>query len=154
MKKYFVFRKIHFLGFVFLISLFVSCQRAKVDPFDPTYDLGLVPADPQELVDGSSTLPSYFTGVLPASFTLAAPPVGDQKKQGSCTAWSAGYTVMSFNINRSNNGSYLSGVLGSPKFLFNLCKFSDCNSGSTYPAAFKVLKNKGICTLADMPYND
>jgi C1A family cysteine protease len=61
---------------------------------------------------------------------------------------------MSYYINRTNNGNYSTNYIGSPKFLYNLCKISDCASGSYYPRALAILKDKGICTWSDMPYND
>jgi len=43
--------------------------------------------------------------------------------------------------------------LCSPAYLYNQVKYSDCNGGSTYPANLNMMKDKGVCTLAEMPYN-
>ncbi len=154
MKRKYLNHKIGLLCAFAVLLILSSCEPSKVDPFDPVYDLGLVPATPGDLVDGSTTLPSYFTGTLPNAYTIPTAPVGDQKRQGSCIGFSAGYTVMSYYINRSNGGSYSNNFLGSPKFLYNLCKLSGCDRGSTYPRAMAILKTKGICSWSDMPYTD
>jgi C1A family cysteine protease len=143
-----------FIAVYFSLAL-QGCIKSKEDPFNPVFDLGLVAATEADLRDAALVLPNYYTGILPASHSLNMPPVGDQKKQGSCIAFSAGYAVMGYYINRSSNGNYSATYLASPKFLYNQCKISsDCMSGSNYPRALSVLKDKGICTWADMPYND
>lgn len=141
---------------VFLFSILLSnCVKKDIDPFNPVYDLGLVAATEADLKDASSILPNYHTGALPVSSILNMPPIQDQKKQGSCIGFSAGYAVMSYYINRSLNGNYSTIHTASPKFLYNLSKLgSDCGSGSIYPRALAVLKDKGICTWSEMPYND
>lgn len=147
MKKY---------AILFTAVFIVSCAKEGKngeDPFNPVYDLGLIAATTEDLQD-ASVLPSFYTGVLPVQFNLNMPPIGDQAQQGSCIAFSAGYAAMGFNINRFLNGNYSFANIGSPKFLFNLCKASDCDGGSNYPLAFKVLKDKGICTWSNMPYSD
>jgi C1A family cysteine protease len=156
MKKNYTSCNFRLLFVAVVVSFLASCERSNVDPFDPTYDLGLIPAGPGDLVDGVTTLPNYFSGTLPVSFSLPMPPVGDQKHQGSCGAWSAGYAVMGYYINKSNSGNYSTNYLGSPKFLYNLAKGpGDCiNTGTSYPGVLSVLKTKGICPLSDMPYND
>lgn len=141
---------------ILVTILFLSCAKEGKDgedPFNPVYDLGLVAATAEDLQD-ANVLPSFYTGVLPSQFNLNMPPIGDQGQQGSCTAFSVGYATMGFHIKRFSNTNYSYSNIGSPKFLFNLCKASDCDGGSSYPSAFKVLKNKGICTLNIMPYSD
>jgi C1A family cysteine protease len=153
------FRKI---SVYFLIMLFVfSCVQEGEngeDPFNPVYDLGLIAATEADLQDASNNfLPTPFqTGILPNSAILNMPPVGNQGGEGSCVAFSVGFATMSYYINKSQNGNYSYAHLGSPEFLYNLCKFegSCSTAGSMYPKAFQVLKTKGIDTWLSMPYTD
>ncbi|TXH58791.1 MAG: hypothetical protein E6Q89_02915 [Bacteroidia bacterium] len=126
------------------------------DPFNPVYDLGLIAATEEDLQDASNYLPTLQTGTLPNSAILNMPPIGNQGGEGSCIAFSAGYAAMSYYINKNQNGNYSQNYIGSPEFLYNLCKFegSCSTAGSMYPRAFQVLKNKGIATWASMPYTD
>lgn len=142
--------------FIAILLLFVSCAKEGKDgedPFNPVYDLGLVAATTEDL-NNATGLPPLNNNELPIAFNLNMPPISDQGNQGSCVAWSAGYATMSYYINKQVNGNYNLNQLGSPKFLYNQCKIGDCQSGSKYPLALEVLKNKGICIWSKMPYND
>jgi C1A family cysteine protease len=144
-----------FCLFIIILS-HISCAsegNEGEDPFNPVYDLGLVAATEADLVNATG-LPNLNNNPLPNQYVLNMPPIFNQGNQGSCIGFSAGYAAMSFNINKSINGNYSTNHLGSPKYLYNLCKISDCQSGSNYPRAFNILKNNGICTWNIMPYND
>lgn len=146
--------KLRFLIFS-LIIVATSCKKDGSKTESNDNGLGLNLASASE-IQGTPTTPEFLVGSLPSSSILDMPPIGNQGRQGSCVAWATAYAGMSFFMNRSNGTHYNSTQeLCSPKFLYNQIKYSsDCNSGSTFPTAFKLLQSKGVCTLNDMPYSE
>jgi hypothetical protein len=105
---------------------------------------------------------NYQSGTgLPTSIDLTShfPPIGNQGQLGTCVAWAVGY----------NNKSYLDGVAKnlspsqlytidhqySPSDLFFSIDQSrrSCETGTFFDDAFNVLINRGINTLATVPYD-
>lgn len=91
--------------------------------------------------------------------TSKFPPIGNQGQLGTCVAWAVGY----------NNKSYLDGISKnfspsqlqspnnqySPTDLFFSIEQSkrSCNNGTFFDDAFNVLINRGVNTLATVPYD-
>ena len=101
----------------------------------------------------------YGSNSLPKSFDLSylMPPVRDQGSQGSCVAWAVGYYLKSYHEHIEKNIPYgqkndHSGTF-SPAFLYNITKIDGCNDGSYFKDNFERLKNIGISSWKDMPYN-
>jgi hypothetical protein len=92
-----------------------------------------------------------------ATFELTTPTAGNQGSEGSCVAWSVGYSARSIDWyykTEASSYSLLSNIF-SPEFLYNQIKFStDCNSGSAMQTALDFIKVNGICTWSVMPYNN
>lgn len=91
---------------------------------------------------------------LPESFSLLkyAPTRGNQGQQGSCVAWAAAYAARTIMEARAT-GQDPNTIIFSPSFLYNQIALEDCQ-GSYLPEALKVMENKGLATLKDMPYSD
>lgn len=140
----------------FLLIFLASCKKKDSNNINPVTDvnsLGLALASPSETV-GVLLTPNYIPSSLPSSAVLSMPPIGNQGAQGSCVSWSTAYAGMSYFMNRSNGTNYSSNQqLCSPKYVYNQISQGACN-GTSIPQNLNILLNKGVCTLADMPYND
>jgi C1A family cysteine protease len=98
---------------------------------------------------------------FPASHDLShlLPRIGSQGQQGSCVAWATGYYLKSFqeNLEDQNNGAIILDNAMSPAFVYNQIKIEteaeSCDGGSQIPEALDLLKNSGITTWEEMPYN-
>jgi C1A family cysteine protease len=158
---------------VITLLIITSCKKEKTNPvIDPRN-----PQNPPVTVFGtgwnskenfSQTIPVAINygnyqsqGNLPVSVDLTSrfPPVGYQGQLGTCVAWAVGY----------NNKSYLDGVADnlssaqlfspdhqySPEDLFFSIEPSrrDCKTGTFFDDAFNVLINRGVNTLATVPYD-
>ncbi len=145
------------IGFFALLLILTtqSCKKGDStnNPSNDPGGLGLTYATPAETA-GVPWTPDFITSSLPASSFLSMPPIGNQGMQGSCVSWSAAYAGMSFFMNRLNGTNYSSNQqLCSPKYVYNQISNGACN-GTSIPQNLNILLNKGVCTLADMPYND
>jgi len=99
------------------------------------------------------------SGSLPNNFVLDMPPAGNQGSQGSCTAWAVAYGMQSyfrkneFNLSYSYNGQLEESTVCSPSYVYNQIK-TTCEGGSLITDALNLLKNQGVCSLSEMPYNE
>ena len=108
-----------------------------------------------------TALSSYNADDLPTSFDLSdkMPPVRNQGGQGSCASWAVGYYLKSYHEHIDKNTDYgkgnnYSGAY-SPAFLYNSVKIgSSCNSGSYLYKNLDRVKDIGIASWKDMPYNE
>ena len=92
---------------------------------------------------------------LPTQIDLSAnlPPIGDQGRQGSCTAWATGYYYKTFQEGKEQAWSVTSTAHQfSPAFIYNQIN-GGRDYGSSIPDALQLLVNKGCDTLAVFPYN-
>lgn len=103
---------------------------------------------------------SYASNELPSSFDLSSkmPPVRNQGGQGSCASWAVGYYLKAYHEHVDNNtdygtGSDHSGVY-SPAFLYNSVKIGSCDEGSYIYKNLDRVKDVGIASWKDMPYNE
>ncbi len=152
-----------------IISLFIGCnedlaQQNQVKPAineNQIRSMGLIPMT--ELERGSIQLAvKPLRGVLPNSYDLSPyfPPVGSQDNQGSCAAWSSGYNYKSFQENFERGWGYSSyDHIMSPAFVYNYAhqgeqEYACNNAGMTLKEAADILKNVGIVSWSEMPYND
>jgi parallel beta-helix repeat protein len=81
------------------------------------------------------------------------PPIGNQGAQGSCTAWTTGYYMKSYQ-ERKERGWNLNDPAHqfSPAFLYNQVQYFD--EGSSFGDNLDLLMEQGCATLATMPYSD
>lgn len=93
---------------------------------------------------------------LPVSVDLSQymPPVGNQGKQGSCTAWSMGYYTKTYQefLERGwdiNDPAHRF----SPAFIYNQVN-GGVDSGASFSDAFGVLWQMGCALLSEQPYNE
>ncbi|MGG9972604.1 Ig-like domain-containing protein [Ferruginibacter sp. SUN002] len=94
---------------------------------------------------------------LPASVSLAAPPVINQGSEGSCVAIALGYYARSIEQYYKTGATSYSATsnIFSPEFLYNQTKAATgCSSGSSVINSLNFMKNTGICTWNSMPYTD
>ena len=159
------------LVFVFIFSLISflpvsisNSPKTMVKAFDgnnstlhPTGCI-LAPVKPWPKIDVNNLkneLISKGITVLPTSVDLSPqmPPVGDQKSQGSCTAWATGYYYKTFQEGKEQSWSLASADHQfSPAFVYNQINGGH-DWGSSIPDALQLLVDKGCDTLAVFPYN-
>jgi len=98
---------------------------------------------------------------LPESVDLSPqmPPPGQQGKQGSCVAWATAYALKSFqeklelNWSLADSSGYPEQLhVFSPSFIYNQIN-NGRDGGCHFEDALNLLRDQGIATLAEMPYN-
>jgi hypothetical protein len=122
----------------------------------PQYSMGLVLEDP----DTYERLPKApkYRAVLPERVDLSSrfPPPGDQKQQGSCTAWAVAYGARSYYDGLANGQGLSSQAAFSPAYIFNQLQHSDpaqC-AGSSIVDALNLLVTQGVARMDEFPYTD
>ena len=105
------------------------------------------------LTQGVSAAALQFaqTTVLPASVDLSAwdPPVGDQKKVGSCTSWATGYYYRYWLRNRALGET----STFAPMYLYSQIAHG-VDSGSSFADNFNIMESQGIAPQAAYPQGD
>jgi hypothetical protein len=149
MKK--VLKNLFLLGLYTTILFSCKENQDDVQPQNPT-EFGFVQASSAEL-QGVENVPQLLMGTLPDRYILNTPTPRNQGIQGSCTSWATGFAMGSFFM--KNGVSYSSDAdVCSPAYLYNQVKYTNCSGGSTFPANLNMMKNNGVCTLTEMPYNE
>lgn len=143
------------LFFIFLLS----CEK-KADEVEPEKELqgtevGATLASSAEIAN-ADRVPIMAMGTLPNAFALQMPTPRNQGQQGSCVSWATFFATGSYFMNRNNNPRYSSNSqLASPKYGYNqIRQGQNCGAGSTFPQNLNILRDKGACSWADMPYNE
>lgn len=90
--------------------------------------------------------------VLPSSKILPTPTPGNQGSEGSCVSWacSTARSVEQYFLLGSSSYNNAINVM-SPEYLFDYVNLG-CTGGSTLLDNLDILKNKGVCTWASLPY--
>ena len=121
---------------------------------------GLKLASPEQL-QGVPLAATPFAGAeLPKSVDLSRnlPPPGQQGKQSSCVGWTLAYALKSYHEKIEMKWA-LSDQYGrpdtrrvfSPAFIYNQVN-NGRDGGAYFTDALRLLSEKGVCSLADMPY--
>lgn len=148
--------------FLILIPLlFFSCTKKYVGNdinYNHKFGTGAIKNKPEDL----ARVPVYITkngvysvALLPQTFKLSMPPVGNQGGEGSCTAFSCGYYALSrYWYQKSGATSYdFATNIFSPEWL-NDQIVSYCGSGASIIHALYFLQNTGDVRWATSPYDD
>ncbi len=123
---------------------------------------GLIPTE-EMLLNIPVALPpvsSYASNELPSSYDLSdrMPPVRNQGGQGSCASWAVGYYLKSYHEHLDKDTDYGEGNdyegAYSPAFLYNHVKVDSCDGGSYISDNLDRIRDIGIPSWKDMPYND
>lgn len=139
----------------FVVSV-ISCKKTnEPKPSDAEVNYNGSIADPSATFTPFQIPAGGITG-LQASYDLTdfMPPVRNQNPQGSCVAFCLSY-LKSYH-ERLEYGYTYSGndKIMSPAFIFNQFKqFGDCSTGINTISALNFLKQNGISTEAEFPYN-
>lgn len=135
-----------------LMAVIFHCAAAQ----DPKFSMGLVLEDP-EAYEQFPKAPKY-RAVLPERVDLSSrfPIPGDQKQQGSCTAWAVAYGARSYYEGVSNGQAISPQAAFSPAYIFNQLRHSEANGcyGSQISDALNLLVNQGVARLDEFPYTD
>lgn len=147
------------------LSLVMLFQATAVTGFSTSaaesaelHPLGCIRATPEELdkIPEFNVASTYSLAALPAKVDLTAkfPSPGNQGKQGSCVSWAVAYAAKTYQEQvRRNWGQNTANHQFSPAFLYNLTN-GGVDKGSKTIVAISTVISKGVCTLADMPYNE
>ncbi len=121
------------------------------DPPERQYDLGEMKPRP-EWSDADRTIPMVLAGIPefpPEKFLLTnLPPVGNQGKQASGTAWAVGYTAASYYFRTLHNRKK---YLCSPAFLYNQLNRGE-DQGIEIYETLRLLRSSGCPDQKLMPY--
>jgi hypothetical protein len=98
-------------------------------------------------------------GSIPPEKDLSAsfPTPGMQGNQGSCVGWAVAYALKSSQEQTERSWGFSDQAhLFSPAYIYNQIRMSksDCNAGSKFTEAFKILQRDGAASLADFPYDE
>lgn len=136
------------VGMLAFIPLLTFAQEA-------SYSMGL-DFDP-ETYEQYPKAPKY-RAVLPERVDLTSrfPRPGDQKQQGSCTAWAVAYGARSYYEGVVNGQSLSPQSAFSPAFIFNQIRKSNPNrcEGSNIAEALDLLVTTGVARMGEFPYTD
>lgn len=161
---------------VFLfITVFASCRKDQIEPAnqdlnaiaEQTTDPGQTPGVNEKDLGCNLLPPSEYAKLpkmqdqlsvqtLPVTYTLLTPAIGNQGGEGSCVGWGTAYAARSIYYKVANGqSSYANNVnVFSPEYVYNQVKInSSCTSGAYVSTALNLLKNKGVCTWAQMNYS-
>ena len=148
------------LAFSFLATNFISCQKKDEgdektkDNNYPQYGTGAIKT-PNYKKYPTASFPSK--GDIPKSHLLKFPSnfIPNQYFQGSCVAHAIAAAVM-HDINyakRKISYSQREKVYPSPAFIYNIGKIKDCKKGMFVPKGLDLVRDLGIPTIEEMPYN-
>lgn len=119
--------------------------------------LGIEPSDPAEVAKVEPA--PAFRAFLPARADVKKyfPPIGDQGRLGSCTAWATAYGGLSVAYNRALEqrlGELPRGpvVAFSPAYVYNLIHKGQCK-GTSFLTALNTIQDEGAATFGEFPYD-
>ncbi|MCO4294530.1 C1 family peptidase [Solitalea sp. MAHUQ-68] len=91
---------------------------------------------------------------VPTSYFIDMPTPGDQGGESSCTSWATAYAATS-SFEHNFDGMAYPAAQRSPAYVYNqVNSSSDCSAGTYFSDNLNVLKNQGVCSLTEMPYQD
>ncbi len=149
------------ISFIYIFSILIGCNNT--DEF--LKDKDILQNDTIEkrvsgvrLMDKSAymkipkaNIPTAGSSSYPDRCILEMPEPGNQKKTGTCTAWTVGYGLMSYYRKIEFGMPWGRETYCSPSFIYNQLTY-DCSKGIYIYEALDILKKIGVCTLEDMPF--
>jgi C1A family cysteine protease len=122
--------------------------------FNPNYT-DLPRAINPNAANAGATLPAT------ADLTGSLPPIGQQGRLGSCTAWASGYAAATYSANRQFQwGADTEAHQASPGYLYRKLLEADaaeglvCGDGTSIATAMNLLVEDGCSSLAVVGYTD
>lgn len=123
------------------------------------YAMGCIPDRESELnllkitEENYSDLPKTTATEETIDLSSKFPRPGYQGSQGSCTAWAVAYALKSYQENLDYSwGVSSASTQFSPAYVYNQIN-DGVDEGSSILDAMRLIQQGGVCTLADMPYN-
>ena len=154
-------RQFLFLLLLVIALLTTQCRKDIETQEDNKFATGFLPAGDLSKIPSAPLPTTRDSSAAIIDLSTDMPPVCNQGKQASCAGCAVGYALMSYRekIQKKHayllpNGSADLTKLMSPAFIFNQVKVGSCNnSGSYLWESLKLIKDQGVCSLADMPYD-
>ena len=146
---------------LFTVSIigFSNSYQVKAEDDVQQYAMGCIPDSESVLEDLYiyKDMPKAANENLPDYVDLESkmPSPGNQGSQGSCTAWAVAYAAKSYQENQEHSwvtNGWSTKTEFSPAYLYNQIN-GGVDKGSSITTAMRTIKEKGICSLYDMPYN-
>lgn len=144
-------KRLIFTYILLLFSLVATSQTFGLgDNFSPEI-FDQMPVQ-QKLIRGDYDLPARH------SLKKYCPYIGDQGNFGTCTSWSSAYyarTICEAINNNWTDKQQISRESFSPTFVYTLIKDwddYDCDGGGDTYYAMKLIQEKGVPKLSDLPY--
>lgn len=120
----------------------------------------LLPADEYNRLPRAVAPVRLSKAAAAAVVTLDCPPVGDQMRQGSCTAWGTAYAARSISWHYKTGGTWSQSVnIFSPEYVYNQTYdqtyAGGCEDAGAYTTdPLKLMQSKGVCRWSVWPYKD
>ena len=147
--------------FTVAIIGFSNSYQVKAEDDVQQYATGCIPDSEDVLKDlqiykdipkaADENLPDYVD--LESKMPLTGKSGGER---GSCTAWAVAYAAKSYQENQEHSwvtNGWSTRTEFSPAYLYNQIN-GGADRGSSITTAMRTIKEKGICSLYDMPYNE
>lgn len=170
-------KNVYIITFIFLVTCSISCSKNEPLKHNTMPNFGLIADDPRKVEKVKLKISSQYLNsnrekftdrevfqadilaapLPPASFLLAAPPVGNQGGEGSCSSFSSVRYARSIEqYYETGASSYSDNVnIFSVEFVYNQVKAgASCQAGSSMTSNLDFMYNAGVCKEITMPYND
>ena len=137
---------------LFPLGLLLCCGLALADP---PHAKGFIPEDPDKYA-AMPQVARYRAWFAPqADLSALFPKPRNQGKQGSCVAWATAYAARTYH-HASQQGDTPTNpqAIFSPAFIYNQVKHGGCDGGSSITQALELMKNTGVASLAQFPYDE
>lgn len=114
---------------------------------------GYIPEDPEKYA-AMPKVPRYRAYIAPEKdLSGLFPKPGNQGNQGSCVAWATAYAARSYHQIVQQGGDPSHATVFSPAFVYNQLKTGSCDDGTSVADALELLKETGVASLAEFPYD-
>ncbi len=181
-QKQMLLDRLYLMSVLSIFLLFISCEKDNVETNNTpdnsdNVETNNTPDNSENLFgtgwnsdeNFSQTIPvainysNYQSGnTLPSSIDLTSkfPPIGNQGYLGTCVAWAAGYYTKTYldaiakNLTPSQTQSWNNQYSPTDLFFSINPSLRSCEGGTHFDYAFTVLRNRGVNTLADVPYDE
>ncbi len=115
---------------------------------------GFIPEAPEKYA-AMPQAPRYRDYLAPkADLSALFPKPGNQGRQGSCVAWATAYAARTYHeASRQGSRPSVPENIFSPAFVYNQVKSRGCEDGSSISSALELMKQTGVASLAQFPYD-
>lgn len=143
------------LSLVILFQVTAAAALAPAEGVAELHGMGCIPPTQEQLDKIPTFTRADSKNALPTLVDLTSkfPTPGDQGQQNCCTAWATAYAAKTYQEQvRRNWGPNTASHQFSPAFIYSLTNKGKDEGAFTSDAINNII-TRGVCSLADMPYN-